>query len=46
MPVVAPAAAMEGRLINPESGLAKEIEVADDLHAVEVLDVGVVFASA
>src|SRR5262249_15780619 len=39
-------AALEHRLIDPEAGLAPEVEVANDLRAVAELEVGLVVPSA
>jgi hypothetical protein len=40
--VVTPRAAVEGRLISPEAGLAADVQVADDLYPVAELEVGLV----
>ena len=44
MPVVTPGAAVEGRLVDEEAGLAPDVELADDLGGVPVLDAGVLLA--
>src|SRR5207302_8070825 len=44
--VVTPAAAMKGGLIDPEAGLAPEVQVPDDLDRVLHLDAGVVLPAA
>jgi hypothetical protein len=44
--VAAVGAAVVGRLVDPEAGLAPHVQVAHDLHTVLVLQVGLVFTAA
>src|SRR5205085_10136068 len=46
LPVVAPRAAAEGGLVDPEAGLPPQVQVADYLEPLAELDGGLVFAAA
>ena len=46
LPVIAPGTAVEGGLIDPEAGLAPDIEVADRLGDRLELDVGAILMPA